>query len=134
VSFQDFEDGAAGGDHAARLAALRAALVKGDLDAFVIPRADAHQGEYVADADARLAWLTGFTGSAGFAIVTADKAGVFIDGRYRVQVKSQIDLAHFIPVPWPETRPSDWLREALPEGGRVGFDPWLHTRREIETI
>lgn len=104
------------------------------LDAFFVPRADAHQGEYVADADARLAWLTGFTGSAGFAIITPEQAGVFIDGRYRVQVKSQIDLAHFTPVPWPETRPSIWLREALTDGGRVGFDPWLHTRREIEAM
>jgi Xaa-Pro aminopeptidase len=134
VSFQDFEDGSAGGDHAARLASLRQQLVKGDLDAFVIPRADAHQGEYVAAADARLAWLTGFTGSAGFAIVTADKVGVFVDGRYRVQVKSQVDPVHFTPVAWPEVKPSDWLRGALPEGGRVGFDPWLHTRKEIETI
>ncbi|RJE83248.1 aminopeptidase P family protein [Paracoccus onubensis] len=104
------------------------------LDAFFVPRADAHQGEYVADADARLAWLTGFTGSAGFAIITREQAGVFIDGRYRVQVKSQIDLAHFTPVPWPETRPSVWLREALPDGGRAGFDPWLHTRKEIEAM
>ncbi|WCR05292.1 aminopeptidase P family protein [Paracoccus saliphilus] len=104
------------------------------LDAFIVPRADAHQGEYVADADARLAWLTGFTGSAGFAIVTADQAGVFIDGRYRVQVKSQIDLAHFTPVPWPETKPSNWLRDALPSGGKAGFDPWLHTRKEIEAM
>ncbi|MBM3604001.1 MAG: aminopeptidase P family protein, partial [Alphaproteobacteria bacterium] len=105
-----------------------------DLGAVIVPRADAHQGEYVADADARLAWLTGFTGSAGFAILTHDRAGVFVDGRYRVQVRGQIDLRHFTPVPWPETRPSDWLREALPQGGRVGFDPWLHTRREIETM
>nr|WP_277882944.1 aminopeptidase P family protein [Paracoccus salsus] len=129
---QSFDDPAAGDDHPGRLAGLRARMRELRLDAFVIPRADAHQGEYVADADARLAWLTGFTGSAGFAIVTHDRAGVFTDGRYRVQVKSQIDLAHFTPVPWPETRPSDWLREALPDGGRAGFDPWLHTRKEIE--
>ncbi|MCG6110619.1 MAG: aminopeptidase P family protein [Paracoccus sp.] len=103
-----------------------------DLAAVIVPRADVHQGEYVADADARLAWLTGFTGSAGFAIATLDQAGVFVDGRYRVQVRDQLDLTHFTPVNWPETRPSDWLRQALPQGGRVGFDPWLHTRREIE--
>ncbi|TJZ85017.1 aminopeptidase P family protein [Paracoccus hibiscisoli] len=103
-----------------------------DLAAVIVPRADVHQGEYVADADARLAWLTGFTGSAGFAIATLDQAGVFVDGRYRVQVRDQLDLGHFTPVNWPETRPSDWLRQALPQGGRVGFDPWLHTRREID--
>lgn len=132
--FQGFDDPTDGGDHAARLAALRKAIAAAALDAFIVPRADAHQGEYVADSDARLAWLTGFTGSAGFAIVTADRAGVFIDGRYRLQVRSQVDLSCFTPVPWPETRPADWLREALPEGGRVGFDPWLHTRAEIEAI
>ena len=130
--FQTFEAPSGGDDHPQRLSDLRAALREQDLAGFIVPRADAHQGEYVADADARLAWLTGFTGSAGFAIVTMDRAGVFIDGRYRVQVRSQIDAAHFTPVPWPETRPSDWLREALPKGGRVGFDPWLHTRKEIE--
>ena len=130
--FQTFEAPSGGDDHPQRLSDLRAALRDQDLAGFIVPRADAHQGEYVADADARLAWLTGFTGSAGFAIVTMDRAGVFIDGRYRVQVRSQIDAAHFTPVPWPETRPSDWLREALPRGGRVGFDPWLHTRKEIE--
>jgi Xaa-Pro aminopeptidase len=134
VSFQRFDDPAGGGDHAARLADLRGQMKALGLDAFIIPRADAHQGEYVAEADARLAWLTGFTGSAGFAIVTETRAGVFIDGRYRVQVRGQVDLAQFTPVNWPETRPSDWLREALPEGGRVGFDPWLHTRKEIETM
>nr|WP_252733836.1 aminopeptidase P family protein [Paracoccus marinaquae] len=116
------------------MAALRVRMRAEGLDAFVVPRADAHQGEYVAEADARLAWLTGFTGSAGFAIVTMDRAGVFIDGRYRTQVKSQVDLAHFTPVHWPETAPSDWLREALPAGGTAGFDPWLHTRKEIEAI
>lgn len=134
MSFQRFDNPAGGGDHAARLAGLRAQMQRLDLAAFIIPRADAHQGEYVADADARLSWLTGFTGSAGFAIITHDRAGVFIDGRYRVQVRGQVDLTQFTPVNWPETRPSDWLREALPQGGRVGFDPWLHSRKEIESM
>ncbi|CAM3100723.1 aminopeptidase P family protein [Paracoccus nototheniae] len=132
MSFQGFDDPAGGGDHAARLADLRGVMRGQDLAAVIVPRADVHQGEYVADADARLAWLTGFTGSAGFAIVAQDRAGVFVDGRYRVQVRGQVDLAQFTPVDWPETRPSDWLRAALPQGGRVGFDPWLHARREIE--
>lgn len=132
--FQTFEAPAKGNNHAGRLADFRKQLQAEGLDAFIVPLSDAHQGEYVAEADARLAWLTGFTGSAGFAIVTADQAGVFIDGRYRVQVKSQIDLTHFSPVPWPETKPADWLREALPSGSKVGFDPWLHTRKEIAAI
>ncbi len=132
--YQSFDDPAGGGDHAARLTALRARLRNLSLDGFIVPRADAHQGEYVADADARLAWLTGFTGSAGFCILTHDRAGVFVDGRYRLQVRTQIDTDCFTPVDWPETRPSAWLQEALPEGGRIGFDPWLHTRAEIEAM
>jgi Xaa-Pro aminopeptidase len=64
-------------------------------------------------------------------VVLPQIAGVFIDGRYRTQVKSQIDLDAFTPVPWPETKPADWLRDHLPEGGRIAFDPWLHTSREV---
>jgi Xaa-Pro aminopeptidase len=100
------------------------------LDGFVIPRADAHQGEYVSARDARLAWLTGFTGSAGFCVALRDVAGVFIDGRYRTQVKAQVADV-YTPVPWPEISMGAWLREQLPQGGRVGFDPWLHTVDQI---
>ncbi len=131
---QNFEDKASPEQGPPRLKSLREAMEKAGLDAFLIPRADVHQGEYVADSDERLSWLTGFTGSAGFCIVTANKAGVFIDGRYRVQVKSQIDLDHFTPVPWPDVKAAEWLKEALPNGGIVGFDPWLHTPRDIETL
>ncbi len=132
--FQDFLRHAAPQHGPARLAALRAALVRAGLAGFFIPRADAHQGEYVAECDARLRWLTGFTGSAGFCIALQGVAGVFVDGRYRVQVKSEVDLTAFTPVNWPEVKPADWLRAALPAGGRVGFDPWLHTRREVEDL
>ncbi len=132
--FQTFKSHADPSQGPARLKALRAEMAGEKLAGFITPRADAHQGEYVADADKRLEWLTGFTGSAGFCIALADKAGIFVDGRYRNQVRGQVDLASFTPVPWPETRPADWLRENLPEGGRVGFDPWLHTLGEIETI
>ncbi|KGJ04578.1 Xaa-Pro aminopeptidase [Paracoccus halophilus] len=129
--YQDYASHSDPARHPPRLAELRRELAARDLDGFLVPRADAHQGEYVAARDARLAWLTGFTGSAGFCIVTPDRAGIFVDGRYRVQVKSEVDMAHFTPVPWPETKPADWLSEAMPEGGRIGYDPWLHTRREI---
>lgn len=132
--FQSFDSKSSPEIHPPRLADLRRELARRDLDGFMVPRADAHQGEYVAPRDARLAWLTGFTGSAGFCIVTPDQAGVFVDGRYRVQVKSEVDLAHFTPVNWPETKPAIWLAEALPEGGRIGYDPWLHTRREITEL
>jgi len=114
-----------------RLAALREQLSAAGLDGFLIPRADAHQGEYVAARDERLAWLTGFTGSAGFCAVLRDTAGVFIDGRYRTQVKEQVADV-FTPVPWPEVSLSDWLRDSLPNGGVIGFDPWLHTVAQIE--
>ena len=117
-----------------RLAALRDALKVAGLAGFLVPRADAHQGEYVAPHDERLGWLTGFTGSAGFCIVLPEVAGVFIDGRYRVQIKAQVDLDHFTPVPWPETTPGDWLRAQLPGGGTIGFDPWLHTADEIAKL
>jgi len=130
--FQSFETTSNPANGPARLAALRGAMQGAGLDGFIVPRADAHQGEYVADCDARLEWLTGFTGSAGFCIALRDVAGVFVDGRYRVQVKSQVALSDFSPVNWPEVKPSDWLPEKLPKGGTVGFDPWLHTVTEIE--
>ncbi|SLN25927.1 Xaa-Pro dipeptidase [Pseudoruegeria aquimaris] len=117
-----------------RLARLRAEMAAEGLDGFFVPRADVHQGEYVAPCDERLAWLTGFTGSAGFCIALTGIAGVFIDGRYRVQVRQQVDGTAFTPVHWPEVQPGPWLAEQLPDGGKVGFDPWLHTAGEIEAI
>ncbi len=132
--FQTFETTARPEQGPPRLAVLRAELRRAGLDGFIVPRADAHQGEYVAQADQRLAWLTGFMGSAGFCIVLPAIAGVFIDGRYRTQVKAQVDLAAYTPVPWPEVKPGDWLLQQLPEGGRIGFDPWLHTHKEIEAL
>ncbi|WP_171120692.1 MULTISPECIES: aminopeptidase P family protein [unclassified Ruegeria] len=113
-----------------RLAALRKELAQEGLDGFLTPRADAHQGEYVAPRDERLAWLTGFTGSAGFCVALSDIAGVFVDGRYRTQVKAQV-ASDFTPVPWPEVGLSAWLKEQLPNGGKVGFDPWLHAAGQI---
>lgn len=116
-----------------RLEALRAEMRAEGLDAYIVPRADAHQGEYVAPCDERLAWLTGFTGSAGFAVITADEAGVFIDGRYKLQVRAQVADV-FTPVDWPATRPGKWLAGRLTTGAKVGFDPWLHTADEIEKL
>ncbi len=132
--FQSFTDKARPEQGPPRLADLRAAMEGAELDGWLVPRADVHQGEYVAPGDERLAWLTGFAGSAGFAAITARQAGVFVDGRYRSQVRVQTDADAFQPVDWPETKLADWLREALPEGGRLGFDPWLHTHKEIEDL
>ena len=117
-----------------RLATLRAEMTTAGLDGFLVPRADVHQGEWVPARDERLAWLTGFTGSAGFCAVTQQSAGVFIDGRYRVQVKSQIAMEHFTPVPWPEVKLADWLKTAIPTGGVVGFDAWLHGKDQIDEL
>lgn len=131
--FQSFDTTSAPEHGPARLAALRRELKSEGLSGFIIPRADAHQGEYVAPHDERLQWLTGFTGSAGFCCALEQSAGVFIDGRYRTQVKFQVDLAHFTPVPWPETSLATWLKQQLPVGGVVGFDPWLMTQGQLET-
>jgi len=111
----------------ARLAALRAELQQRGLAGFIVPRADEHQGEYVPRGAQRLAWLTGFRGSAGLAIVLADRAAIFIDGRYTLAVRSQVDTAAFVPHQVPEQPPEAWIAENLPKGGKLGFDPWLQT-------
>ncbi len=132
--FQNFDVTSSPETGATRLLALRDALKSRGFAGFLVPRADAHQGENVAPRDERLAWLTGFTGSAGSCAALMDKAGVFIDGRYRIQVKSQIDLAVFTPVNWPETREAEWLAENLNKGDVLGYDPMLHGFDEIEKM
>ncbi|MDE0852634.1 aminopeptidase P family N-terminal domain-containing protein, partial [Yoonia sp.] len=130
--FQTFEASSTPQQGPLRLAALREVLNAQDVDGFIVPRADVHQGEYVAPRDARLEWLTGFSGSAGFCAVLPHVAGVFIDGRYRLQIQSQV-ANDFTPVHWPEVQLADWLKDQLPDGGTVGFDPWLHTVADIKT-
>src|ERR1041385_8399548 len=93
--FQSFDESGERAASASRLAALRAELKRQSLDGFIVPRADRHQNEYVPPSEERLAWLTGFTGSAGAAVVLADRAAIFIDGRYQLQVRDQIDTALF---------------------------------------
>jgi Xaa-Pro aminopeptidase len=110
-----------------RLAALRAELARRGLDGFVVPRADEHQGEYVPRRSQRLAWLTGFAGSAGLAIVLTDRAAIFVDGRYTLAVRQQVDVEAFVPHQIPEQSPEAWIAANLPKGGRLGFDPWLQT-------
>ena len=133
--FQTFDSTADPSRGPVRLDRLRRAMGMKGLDGFIVPRADAHQGEYVADCDARLAWLTGFTGSAGFCIALKNDAGIFIDGRYRTQVRAQADMTAFTPVHWPDTLPGPWLKDTLKgQAAKIGFDPWLHTKGEIETI
>ena len=117
-----------------RLAQLRQAMAAAGVDAFIVPRADAHQGEYVAARDARLAWLTGFTGSAGTCVVTADAAALFVDGRYTLQARAQVDGGAFSFHDFPKERPVDVLSAQLTGGQVVAYDPWLHVRKDIETL
>jgi len=131
--FQSFEATADPSHGPARLRALRALMAEEGLDAVLVPRADAHQGEYVAPGDERLAWLSGFTGSAGSCAVTAREAGVFVDGRYRVQARAQV-APDFTPVPWPETTVAAWLLERMGSGEVVGYDPWLHAVDDVEAL
>ncbi|MEE9453754.1 MAG: aminopeptidase P family protein [Paracoccaceae bacterium] len=119
---------------AARLEKLRKALRNANVSGFLIPRGDAHQGENVAPCFERLAWLTGFTGSAGMCAALLDTAGVFADGRYTLQVRAQIDLAAFTPIPSREIRLEDWLRTNLPNGGVIAYDAWLHSYDEIKKL
>lgn len=108
-----------------RLAALRARLASASLDGMLIPRADEHLGEYVPASAERLAWLTGFTGSAGMAVVLRDRAAIFTDGRYTLQVTQQTDAALWERRHLTEEPPADYLRSHA-AGLRIGFDPWLY--------
>jgi Xaa-Pro aminopeptidase len=112
---------------AGRLAALRQELARRGLSGFIVPRADEHQGEYVPPRAERLAWLTGFTGSAGVAAVLADRAALFVDGRYTLQAPAQIDGASFEVRHLVDQPPEKWLAAELSRGDRLGYDPWLHT-------
>ena len=112
--------------HEARLEALRKELKARALDGFVVPISDEHMSEYVGAYAQRLAWLTGFGGSAGTAAVLADKAAIFIDGRYTLQVREQVDGRLFEYVSVPASSVAAWLAANAPAGGRIGFDPWLH--------
>jgi len=112
---------------AGRLALLRAELTRGGLAGFIQPRGDEHQGEYVPPYAERLAWLTGFTGSAGLAIVLQSRAVVFADGRYTLQVRAQVDTALFETRHLVDEPPGEWLAANAAKGDRIGFDPRLHT-------
>ncbi|MCC6918383.1 MAG: aminopeptidase P family protein [Alphaproteobacteria bacterium] len=132
--FQTYDDPAPPDATHARVAAIRAEMARQNLAGMIIPRGDAHMGEYVAPHDERLAWATGFTGSAGMAVVMADKAAVFIDGRYTLQVRDQVDLSIFAPHHLIDEPPAQWLSTHVKKGDRIGYDPWLHTPGGIEPI
>jgi Xaa-Pro aminopeptidase len=129
--FQSYDDTADAATCAPRLAALRAELAKRGLDGFVVPHSDQHMGEYLPAYAERLAWLTSFTGSAGAAVVLTDKAAVFVDGRYTLQVARQTDTSLFEPRDLVAEGPQGWIPDALPRGSKLGYDPWLHTAHGV---
>ncbi|UAK26772.1 aminopeptidase P family protein [Sphingomonas nostoxanthinifaciens] len=116
-----------------RLAALRAELSRRSLDGFVVPLTDEHMSEYVGAYAQRLAWLTGFEGSAGTAAVLADAAAIFVDGRYTLQVRAQVSADDWSYQSVPQTNVASWLAEHVGDGARIGYDPWLHTKTWVET-
>lgn len=130
-SFTEKSDPSAG---KARVSALRSRMEEEGLDAFLVPHSDEHQNEYLPERAERLAWLTGFTGSAGAAVVLKDSVHVFVDGRYTLQVQAQTDPEVFTPESLVDTPPPAWLEKHLAPGTRVGFDPWLHTVDEVDRL
>lgn len=117
-----------------RVAALRAELKRRRLDGFIVPKSDEHQGEWVPAGSERLAWLTGFTGSAGFAIVLPDDAALFVDGRYTLQAAGQVDGRVFIHRHVTEEPATLWIAATLRPGQALGYDSWLHTAAEISRL
>src|SRR5580658_7146872 len=132
--FQTFEEPEAGVALSARLSAFREELAKRNLSGFVVPRADQQQNEYVPPSEERLAWLTGFTGSAGLAVVLTREAAVFVDGRYTLQAAKQVDTRAWNVESLVDPPPESWLTKHLVAGDRLGFDPWLHTSAATERL
>jgi len=128
--FQSFDVQSDPGQSKARLAALRAELKRANMDGFIVPRADEHQNEYVPKCAERLRWLTGFTGSAGVAIVLANKAAIFVDGRYTLQARSEVDSELFAIIDITRTPPSSWLAEQVNQCGYC-INGWIMTGAEL---
>jgi len=118
--------------HRQRAMALRAELKKRKLTGFIIPRQDEFQGEYVAAYAERLKWLTGFAGSWGMAIITLKKGAIFVDGRYTIQVRSQVDTNIFEPRHLVDQPPTDWIAKHLKKGDKLGYDPWLLNAEQVQ--
>jgi Xaa-Pro aminopeptidase len=119
---------------AERVSALRQALAQNGFDGFVVPRSDSFLGEYVPPSDERLAWLTGFTGSAGSAVVLAEQAALFVDGRYTLQAANEVDPSVIEVVAIAETTPEQWITNTLGQGKRLGYDPRLHSHAGVERL
>jgi Xaa-Pro aminopeptidase len=132
--FQSFADHTESGASRTRVDRLRGEIERLGLTAYLVPRADRHQNEYLPPSEERLAWLTGFSGSAGLAIVLRDKAVLFVDGRYTEQARLEVDgslltIEHLVDHPLHR-----WIEENLTGTDRLGYDPWLHTVEGAERI
>jgi Xaa-Pro aminopeptidase len=134
AAFQTFDAPPAASATGERVARVRAAMAQAGLDALLVPRADEYQGEYVPASAERLAWITGFTGSAGLAVVARKKAAVFVDGRYTVQAPREVDTTVFAVEGIRSTALRPWLLANVPNEAVIGFDPRLHTVTEIEAL
>ncbi len=134
AEFQTFDDPPEAEEAAPRVTALRAELARRGLDGFIVPHADRHQNEYLPPSEERLAWLTGFTGSAGTAIVTADRAALFVDGRYTLQARDQADTRLFSIEHLIKSPPTTWIEANFTAGQKLGYDPWLHTAEGAERL
>src|SRR5256885_10120870 len=121
--FQTYEAPEGGQNLAERTARLRQLMAKAGLDAVLVPRADEHQGEYVAPSAERLKWLTGFSGSAGIAVVARTAAALFVDGRYITQAPTQVDTRIFEVSQIPDAKVSDWLGQHLTDRARRRLQP-----------
>ncbi len=133
-AFQTFDELADPSKGSQRLALLRDELQRRGLHGFVVPRGDDFQNEYVPPCGERLAWLTGFSGSAGTAVVLDDKAAIFVDGRYTLQVRDQVDTKAFDAIDSGTTTPDAWLKTNAPRDTRIGYDPWLHTPAQVKRL
>ena len=114
------------------LEALRFALQRQELTGFIVPHADEYQNEYVPACAERLAWLTGFTGSAGTAVILEKEAAIFVDGRYTLQVAAQVDKQDFMVKHIGDHPPATWLGQHISSHDHIGYDPWLHTPTDLE--
>ena len=132
--FQSFEEISSPSAVPERVRALRRELKSRKLKGFLVPHSDEHQDEFLPPSAERLRWLTGFTGSAGAAIVLEDVAVLLVDGRYTLQARAQTDTTLFEVLQTPEAKASKWLTAKLPKGGALGYDPSLHTIKEIERL
>jgi len=134
AKFQSFDQKTDPSKGKERIATLRAELARRKLDGFIVSSADQHQNEYVPASEKRLAWLTGFSGSAGIAVVLADKAALFVDGRYTLEARAQVDISVLSIEHLVERPPEEWIANNLNSGANFGYDPFRTTIDVVEKL